>query len=193
MRDLRGVHILIVEDEWMLAGDLARFFADMGAIVLGPVATVEQASHHTAQAEAAVLDINLNGRRVFPIADDLMRRGVPFVFFSGDEEIAIPEHLRYASMLRKTSNGVSVLDALFPAGPAVPTSAAEDDVFALLPKLRLTARLLLSDVNAADRLVEHTLEQAIKEVDKRPAGSTTDWLNGIMRRISDSRGTTLLH
>lgn len=44
MHDLRGIHILIVEDEWILAGDLARFFADMSAIVLGPVESVEQAA-----------------------------------------------------------------------------------------------------------------------------------------------------
>ncbi|RVA55221.1 response regulator, partial [Mesorhizobium sp. M7A.F.Ca.US.001.01.1.1] len=36
VRDLRGLHILIVEDEWTLAGDLARFFSNMGAIILGP-------------------------------------------------------------------------------------------------------------------------------------------------------------
>src|SRR3954454_8696852 len=81
VRDLRGLHILIVEDEWSMAGDLARFFSNMGAIILGPAATVEQASEHTDQAEAAILDVNLNGRRVFPIADKLMRRGIPFVFF----------------------------------------------------------------------------------------------------------------
>lgn len=66
----------------------------MGAVVLGPAAKVEHASMHTEAAEAAILDVNLNGRRVFPIADELMRRGVPFVFFSGDEDIVIPERLR---------------------------------------------------------------------------------------------------
>jgi len=190
------MHILIVEDEWILAGDLARFFADMGAIVLGPAASVAQAVAHTWKAEAAILDINLNGGRVFPIADELMRRGVPFVFFSGDEEIAIPEHLRYASTLRKSSGGVALVDALFAPrhnDPAAPAAGA-DDVFSLLPKLRLAARLLLTDVNASDRLVEHTLEHAIREVETRPAGSTTaEWLNGIMHNIACSLGPTLLH
>ncbi|TJV87375.1 MAG: hypothetical protein E5X84_30605, partial [Mesorhizobium sp.] len=44
VRDLRGVHILIVEDDWVLAGDLARYFGNMGAVILGPAATVEHAS-----------------------------------------------------------------------------------------------------------------------------------------------------
>ncbi|TIP72477.1 MAG: hypothetical protein E5X63_44010, partial [Mesorhizobium sp.] len=61
VRDLRGVRILIVEDDWVLAGDLAKYFGNMGAVVLGPAATVEHASMHTELAEAAILDVNLNG------------------------------------------------------------------------------------------------------------------------------------
>lgn len=198
MRDLRGLHILIVEDEWTLAGDLARFFSNMGAIILGPAATVEQASKHTETAEAAILDVNLNGRRVFPIADELMRRGIPFVFFSGDDDIAIPDHLRYASNLRKSSGSQAVFNALFlpPQAPGRASSMPDpcDDVFALLPKLRLAARLLLGDVDASDRLVERTLEQAIRDVDRRQLGqSTENWLNGIMREMAKTRGANLMH
>lgn len=112
-----------------------------------PAATVEHASMHTEAAEAAILDVNLNGRRVFPIADELMRRGVPFVFFSGDEDIVIPERLRHASNLRKSSDSFAVFDALFPpersALAGSPPVNLSDNVFSLLPKLRLVARLLL--------------------------------------------------
>ncbi|WP_245430060.1 response regulator [Mesorhizobium sp. WSM3859] len=191
---------MIAEDEWLLASDLATFFADMGAIILGPVATVEQAGRHAKKAEAAILDIDLHGRKVFPVADELMRRNVPFVFFSGYDEIAIPEHLRFASSLSKSSNRVSLIDALFPQEHSVepatvgqPVAAAED-VVALLPKLRLTARLLLEDAGASDRLVEHTLERALEDIDNRPADSSiADWLNAIMRRIAQLRGASLLH
>jgi len=196
VRDLRGLRILIVEDEWTIAGDLARFFSNMGAIVLGPAATVEQASKHTEAAEAAILDVNLNGSRGFPIADELMRRGVPFVFFSGDNHIAIPDHLRYASNLRKSSGNQAVFNALFPQAPGRPGPMLDtsDDVFALLPKLRLAARLLLGDVDASDRLVEKTLEQAIRDVDRRQLGqSTENWLNGIMREVAKTRGAKLMH
>ncbi|RVD49435.1 response regulator, partial [Mesorhizobium sp. M2D.F.Ca.ET.140.01.1.1] len=82
-----------------LADDLARYFSNMGAVILGPAATLEQAAIHTQTAEAAILDIDINGRRVSPIADQLLRRGVPFVFFSGVGDITIPEHLRCASNL----------------------------------------------------------------------------------------------
>ncbi|RWP21255.1 MAG: response regulator [Mesorhizobium sp.] len=198
VRDLRGVRILIVEDDWVLAGDLARYFGNMGAVVLGPAATVEHASMHTEVAEAAILDVNLNGRRVFPIADELTRRGVPFVFFSGDDDIVIPERLRHASNLRKSSDSYAVFDALFPPEKSAlagrPAVNLSDNVFSLLPKLRLAARLLLGDVGASDRLVERTLERAIGEIDRRrPGVSTEDWLNGIMRNIAGSGGTSLLH
>ncbi|TIU88016.1 MAG: response regulator [Mesorhizobium sp.] len=200
MRNLRGLHLLIAEDEWLLASDLATFFADMGAIILGPVATLEQAGRHAKAAEAAILDIDLHGRKVFPIADELMLRNVPFVFFSGYDDIAIPEHLRFASSLSKSSNRVTLVDALFPPAPsaepatvAQPVSAAEG-VVALLPKLRLTARLLLDDAGASDRLVEHTLERALEDIDNRPADSSiADWLSAIMRRIAQLRGASLLH
>jgi len=199
VRNLRGLHLLIAEDEWLLASDLASFFADMGAIILGPVSTVEQAGQHANAAEAAILDIDLHGRKVFPVADELMRRNVPFVFFSGYDEIAIPEHLRFASSLSKSSNRAAMVDALFPEPSTEPVTVAHppstaEDVVALLPKLRLTARLLLDDAGASDRLVEHTLEQALEDLDRRPEGSSiADWLNTIMRGIAQLRGASLLH
>lgn len=195
MRDLTGLQLLIVEDEWMLAGDLARYFSNMGAVILGPAATLEQASMHTQKAEAAILDVNINGRRVFPIADELLRRGVPFVFFSGDNDTAIPERLRYASNLRKSAGGASVLNALFPPTPTAARAESSDDVFVLLPKLRLAARLLLADPEASDRLVEHTLRRAIREIGDqgRAALSTEDWLNRIMRDLAETSGANFLH
>jgi HAMP domain-containing protein len=193
MRDLRGLRLLIVEDEWMLAEDLARYFSKMGAHILGPAATVEQAAVHADAAEAAILDVNLNGRRVFPIADKLMRRSVPFVFFSGDSEIAIPEHLRYVSNLRKTSGSQALVDALFPEEQASLPDPS-DDVLSIVPKLRLAARLLLADVDASDRLVERTLERAIRDIDRRRASvSTEDWINEILQDMARSHGASLLH
>lgn len=179
----------------MLADDLAHYFSNIGAVILGPAATLVQAAMHIQAAEAAILDINLNGRKVFPIADELVRRGVPFVFFSGCGDIAIPEHLRYASNLRKSSSSQAVSNALFPKQARGDIGKPlSDDVFALLPKLRLAARLLLGDVNASDRLVEKTLERALHDIDRRQAGlSTEDWLNRIMRNVVKSSGAGLLH
>ena len=98
-------------------------------------------------------------------------------------------------MLRKSSTGPDVADALFPnEGSPTPPTPVVGEVVSLLPKLRLTARLLLGDVHAADLLVGRTLEQAIVSIDDMPAyAATADWLNDIMRKIARSQGTALLH
>ena len=82
---LRGQHLLIVEDEYFLAQDMAEYFQSVGMQVLGPVGTVADALKLVASSEvqAAVLDVNLRGERVYPVADLLRQRGVPFVFASG--------------------------------------------------------------------------------------------------------------
>ncbi|HWJ73106.1 MAG TPA: response regulator [Kaistia sp.] len=96
---LSGLHILIVEDDDLIAFDLAENFARAAAIVLGPVGTVEGALRVIAEAErldAAVVDVNLFGELAFPVADMLLERGIPFVFATGLEASEIP--LRYAAI-----------------------------------------------------------------------------------------------
>jgi DNA-binding response OmpR family regulator len=82
---LRGQQVLIVEDEYFLAQDLAEYFHALGARVLGPVGTVADALRllESTEVQAAVLDVNLRGERVYPVADLLRDKGVPFVFASG--------------------------------------------------------------------------------------------------------------
>ena len=82
---LTGQHVLIVEDEYFLAQDLVDFFQDLGVQVLGPAASVSEALKllESAEVQGAILDVNLRGERVYPIADALRQRHVPFVFASG--------------------------------------------------------------------------------------------------------------
>src|SRR3954452_25195679 len=98
---LNGRNLLIVEDEYMIAADLARALEDRGANVIGPAASVEDAlelldAEH--QIDGAILDINLRGQRVYPVAEALRARGVPFVFASGYDSWVIPD--AYASVPR---------------------------------------------------------------------------------------------
>ncbi|MFC7739415.1 response regulator [Roseomonas sp. GCM10028921] len=93
--ELRGRRLLVVEDDYGIANDMARFLEDAGAEVVGPAGTVEDAlelveSEATA-LDAAALDINLHGERVYPVADALAARGVPFVFATGYDAQVIPE------------------------------------------------------------------------------------------------------
>ncbi len=85
--------VLIVEDEYLLADDMAQALRKFGADVVGPVPSTDKALALLAEepVDAAVLDINLKGQMVFPVADALRDQGIPFVFATGYDEAAVPE------------------------------------------------------------------------------------------------------
>jgi len=86
---LRGARVLIVEDAVLLAMELETGLSDAGAEVVGPAYELEEALALLNQPlDAAVLDANLNGHSVTPVAEALAARGVPFVFATGYGEAA---------------------------------------------------------------------------------------------------------
>jgi two-component sensor histidine kinase len=83
-RSLKGSRVLIVEDAVLLALELETGLSDAGAEVVGPAYELEEAMALLERPiDAAVLDANLNGRSVSPVAEALARRHVPFVFATG--------------------------------------------------------------------------------------------------------------
>ncbi|GAB6841179.1 CheY-like chemotaxis protein [Methylorubrum rhodinum] len=115
-RSLDGRILLIVEDEYFIADDMRRAFEASGATVIGPVGRVEEALEIVASApriDGAVLDINLRHVPVYPVADLLRQRGVPFVFATGYESTVIPERLRDAIHCEKPVEAGRVADMLF--------------------------------------------------------------------------------
>jgi CheY-like chemotaxis protein len=83
---LHDCRILVVEDEFFLVMDLERDLAKAGAVVIGPAPSVDQALAvigSEPQIDAAVLDVNLMGETAYPVADELLARGIPFVFATG--------------------------------------------------------------------------------------------------------------
>lgn len=100
-RILQDCRVLVVEDEYMLADNLATELSDAGAFIIGPVATVEAAFALIAaesEIDGAVLDVNLGGEMVFPVADLLLKRQVPFIFTTGYDLAAFP--LRFERSIR---------------------------------------------------------------------------------------------
>jgi PAS domain S-box-containing protein len=82
--DLKGARVLIVEDAVLLALELETGLSDAGAEVIGPAYELEEAmALLDREIDAAVLDANLNGRSVMPVAEALAARGIPFVFATG--------------------------------------------------------------------------------------------------------------
>lgn len=83
---LLGKRVLIVEDEALLAFELQLAFEDEGAEVIGPAMSLMAALETVAHArdiDLAVLDVDLAGEDVFPIAEMLLQRGTPFLFHTG--------------------------------------------------------------------------------------------------------------
>ena len=115
-RVLADRRLLLVEDEWLIAGHLARVFKAAGAEVLGPAPSVGSALNLVGTAEridAAVLDINLRGEMVFPVADALAARGVPFVFATGYDTNVIPARYAGVTCYEKLTDPTRIARALF--------------------------------------------------------------------------------
>lgn len=111
---LRGARILIVEDEYYLAHDLARALAERGAEIVGPVGTVAEAEQliSTNGLDCAILDINLRGDMAFPIADRLEATGIPFVVASGYNAESLPERFADVPRVEKPFDSEQVIAAL---------------------------------------------------------------------------------
>ena len=95
--------VLVVEDEALIAMYVEDVISKFGYSVAGVVSNVDEALAFIEKhaIDAAVLDINLKGSLVFPFADALMRRGIPFVFASSYGEGGIPARYRVGPVVQK--------------------------------------------------------------------------------------------
>lgn len=103
MKSLSDLKVLVVEDEALVSMLVEDMLSDIGCSVVGPAAEIEEALRLAAEADinAALLDVNLGGRPIFPVADALKARGVPFAFASGYGAAGLSESHRGALVLQK--------------------------------------------------------------------------------------------
>ena len=112
---LSGLRVLVVEDELVIAMELEDMLRRLGCVVLEAVPTLRQALRALAseQPDLVVLDVNLNGERVTPVAEALQERGVPFVLVTGYGSERLHEKaLQDAPCLRKPVNGKQLASAI---------------------------------------------------------------------------------
>ncbi len=104
---LSGRKVLVVEDDALLAMELAEELEAIGAVPIGPAMTVVSALnivHNEKRIDAALMNVNLRGEVSFPVADALAKRGVPFLFVTGNDQFVserfpgIPRHPKPAQM-----------------------------------------------------------------------------------------------
>ena len=95
--------ILIVEDEPLIAMMLEDFLESMGHRISGTCETVEQAMTQAEKGgfDLAILDVNLKGESVWPVAAALRDRGTPFVLASGGHVEPPPAEFQDAPMIEK--------------------------------------------------------------------------------------------
>lgn len=101
---LSGKTVLMVEDEYLIADALCSAFEMEDVRVVGPfpsVASAMEALDRGVTADAAILDVNLNGERVFPLADRLMADNVPIILTTGYDGDAIPRDYAHLERLQK--------------------------------------------------------------------------------------------
>ena len=116
MIHIRGRRILIVEDEYFVADDLATDLRNMGAEVIGPVGNVADALAliaTTPPLDGAVLDINLHGQMSYPVADALKSAGTPFLFATGYDAWTVDDAYRNVVRHEKPIRLSDVVAALF--------------------------------------------------------------------------------
>lgn len=115
---LDGRRILVVEDESLVAMLIETILEDMGCHTIGPIAGVDEALRTVAgdlQIDGALLDVNVAGRAVFPVAEALKARKVPFVFSTGYGESGLPEHWRGQPTIQKPFTEQMIREALMKA------------------------------------------------------------------------------
>lgn len=90
--ELAGKHVLVVEDEILVAMMIEDVLEDAACIVVGPFARVQDAlaAAKAEEVDLALLDVNVAGEKVFAVALALEERGIPFLFLTGYGQDGLP-------------------------------------------------------------------------------------------------------
>jgi CheY-like chemotaxis protein len=113
-RTLRGLRVLVVVDEAQIALQLEDMLVDSDCEVVGPASRVAQALKllDDETVDAAVLDLNIAGDLVYPVADALDNRGLPYIFATGYGVSGLTEPYRNRRVLQKPFSRRELLQAM---------------------------------------------------------------------------------
>lgn len=89
---LAGKRVMVVEDELLIAMMLEAALEDEHCVLIGPYARVTPAlaAARTIEIDFALLDVNVAGEKIYPVAEQLEQRGIPFLLLSGYGQHAVP-------------------------------------------------------------------------------------------------------
>ena len=111
---LKGVRVLVVEDEYLVAILIEEILQSAGCVVMGPVPRLPEAldAIDRESCDVAVLDVNLAGERINPVADALSERNVPFLFVTGYGANSLPREYAQRPHICKPFRMAELLGAL---------------------------------------------------------------------------------
>lgn len=100
---LAGQAVMVVEDQYLIAEDMCLLVERLGGTVIGPVSRVASALAMlgTQRPNLALLDVNLEGERVYAVATALRESGIPFAFTTGYDASVIDPRFRDTPHLEK--------------------------------------------------------------------------------------------
>jgi CheY-like chemotaxis protein len=106
-----ATRILIAEDEFLVSLLLEQDVSEAGYGVVGPFSRFPDALEGVRQGgfDLALLDINMNGHMAYPLADELVTRGLPFIFLSGYGAQDLPERFRGCARIAKPYEACTLL------------------------------------------------------------------------------------
>lgn len=111
---LKGLRLLLVEDEALVAMLVQDIISDAGAIVVCAAPNVDEAISvlDTESVDGAILDVNLSGELVDPVADELIARNIPFMFLTGYGRSGISDRFPDAIVVTKPFEDAQLLAAV---------------------------------------------------------------------------------
>ena len=107
---LAGCRVLVVEDETMVALMIEETLKEAGCAIIGPTGRLSTALEliRDEAPDAAVLDVSVRDGKTYPVADELLARGIPFVISTGYSDHSLPENLRLEPRLAKPFSPVEL-------------------------------------------------------------------------------------
>ena len=111
---LAGRSVLVIEDDYFVAKELTSILREHGATVLGPAPDIARgrALVSDCHPDCALLDVNLKGRFVYELAEELIGRGIPSIFTTGYDASFLPLSLRHAPCLQKPIDAHHLIEVI---------------------------------------------------------------------------------
>lgn len=122
LEQLGGLRVLVIEDEELISLLLGDMLEQMGCVVIGPAATIEEAWPlvRAGGFDVAVIDVHLAGVPAFPLGEALMDMGVPVIVATGSGADGLPPRFQDATLLPKPYSFPALEAALGRARAMIP-------------------------------------------------------------------------